>query len=516
MDTVKMDAVIYGMIYTMDRENPIAEALGIKDGKIVYVGNREGLKDCQAKRTVNCAGGAVFPGFIDTHVHAVPSGPFMKGVDVSAVEDISQLLSVMREYAATVEKGRWVFATKFQDKNIAEKRFPTREELDSVSSDHPVMLYHNDTHPFAFNSAGIKIMSLDSAMEGIQTDDNGNPTGFVTDPAFMEVADNLIDLFSDEELLDGYHNIDSYAVSNGITTVYTKDYYKILRLFCDHRDEFMTEVKPMLRTRNCDDTENVRKLMEDDEMKKETCICAFADGAFDGYSASVVEPYEGYPDRFGMLFQTKEKLYEYFEKPHRDGMQLSCHAIGDNGIDMVLDVYEKLLEKYPRKDHRHRIEHFEMPKASSIARAARLGCSLGMQPLLIEVCEGMDMEGYRCFVGDRVKRCSPYRSVLDAGLLVGGGSDFSVTAMEPLRAAMICLKHPVESERISLYEALEMFTVNAAKIGFMEDRKGMLKEGMDADVVILEKNPFDVKTDQIADIKIAETVIKGKSVYQAV
>ena len=90
-----------------------------------------------------------------------------------------------------------------------------------------------------------------------------------------------------------------------------------------------------------------------------------------------------------------------------------------------------------------------MPKKSSIDRAARLGCSLGMQPLLIEVCEGMDMEGYRCFIGDRVKRCSPYRSILDAGLLVGGGSDFSVTAMDPLRSAMICLQHPVESERIS-------------------------------------------------------------------
>ena len=155
-----------------------------------------------------------------------------------------------------------------------------------------------------------------------------------------------------------------------------------------------------------------------------------------------------------------------------------------------------------------------MPKKSSIDRAARLGCSLGMQPLLIEVCEGMDMEGYRCFIGDRVERCSPYRSILDAGLLVGGGSDFSVTAMDPLRSAMICLQHPVESERISLYEALELFTVNAAKIGFLEDRKGMLKVGMDADVAILDANPFATPVPGIADIKVMKTLSKGKIVYE--
>ena len=509
-----MDTIIYGKIYTMDRENPYAEAVGIKDGKIAYVGSKEGLPENEASRVIDCGDGAAFPGFIDTHVHAVPSGPFMKGVDVSGAKDIEQLIGMMKEYAASVPEGRWVFATKFQDKNIAEKRFPTREEMDRVSASHPVMLYHNDTHPFAFNSAGIEIMKLDPAIDGIETDSCGKPTGFVTDPAFMEVADNLIDLFSDEELLEGYGNIDEYAVSNGITTVYTKDYYKILRLFCDHRDEFKTEIKPMLRTRSCNDSDNLGSLMNDEELRETACVCAFADGAFDGYTGSVIEPYEGYPDRFGMLFQSAEELYRYFEEPHKAGMQLSCHAIGDNGIEQALNVYQRLLENYPRKDHRHRIEHFEMPKKSSIDRAARLGCSLGMQPLLIEVCEGMDMEGYRCFIGDRVKRCSPYRSILDAGLLVGGGSDFSVTAMDPLRSAMICLQHPVESERISLYEALELFTVNAAKIGFLEDRKGMLKVGMDADVAILDANPFAMPVPGIADIKVMKTLSKGKIVYE--
>lgn len=508
-----MDRIIYGKIYTMDRENPFVEAIGIKDGKIAYAGSKDGISCTDAAVISDMQGKTIFPGFIDTHVHAVPSGTFMNGVDVSEVKDIPELISEIKEFARNTEKGKWIFATKFQDKNIAEKRFPTLQEMDMISKDHPVMLYHNDTHPFAFNSIGIEIMKLDPSMDGIKTDASGKPTGFVTDPAFMEVADNLIDLFSDDEIIEGYKNIDDYAVSNGITTVYTKDYYPILKLFRKNKDKFKTEIKPMLRTRNCNDYENLNKLMADDDLKNITCVCAFADGAFDGYTASVSEPYEGYSDRFGMLFQSDDKLYKYFEEPHKAGMQLSCHAIGDNGIIQALNVYERLLKNYPKSDHRHRIEHFEMPKKASIDKASALGCTLGMQPLLIEVCEGMDMEGYRCFIGERVTKCSPYRSILDADIIVGGGSDFSVTEMNPLRSAMICMQHPVKSERISLYEALEMFTVNAAKIGFMENTKGMLKVGMDADIAVLDSNPFETEVSLLDDIKVVETIAKGKTVY---
>ena len=125
----------------------------------------------------------------------------------------------------------------------------------------------------------------------------------------------------------------------------------------------------------------------------------------------------------------------------------------------------------------------------------------------------MDMEGYRIFIGDRVKRCSPYRSCLDEGILVGGGSDYSVTEMRPLHAIRIAMEHPVESERISLFEGLEMFTVNAAKIGFLEDRKGMLKEGMDADFIVLSANPYAVKKEELSEIGVLATITGGNTVY---
>lgn len=509
-----MEKIIYGNIYTMDRENPYVEAVVIKDGKIVYAGSRDGMMPSQNAEILDYSGKAVLPGFMDTHMHAIPSGTLMGGANLADVKSIGEAIEVMKVFAETVPEGEWIFGTAFQDKNIAEKRFLRSEDLNQVSDKHPIVVFHNDLHPFAFNTRGVELLGIDPAMDGVETDEDGNPTGFVADPAFMTVAEQMIGLFSDEDVLKGYGNIDAYAVSNGITTVFTKDYYPTIRLFWDNRDKFNTEIKPMMRTQGCEDMASLQALVADDELKEVTCVCVFADGAFDGYSGSVVEPYEGYPDRFGMLLQSNDVMYNYLVQAHKAGMQVSCHAIGDNAIDQVLNVYERMLEDYPRKDHRHRIEHFEMPKKAAIKKAAKLGCTLGMQPLLIEVCEGMDMEGYRCFVGDRVKRCSPYRSVLDEGLIVGGGSDFSVTAMDPIRSVMICMKHPVEEERISMYEGFEMFTVNAAKLGFLEDRKGMIRVGYDADIAVLNQNPFGKEAEILEDTKVIHTICRGKTAYK--
>lgn len=512
-----MEKIIYASIYTMDRENPFVEAVGIEDGKIVYAGSRDGLESAGLsgnEEILDFTGKAVFPGFMDTHVHAVPSGVLMGGANLADVKNIAEAIEKMKPFAETVPEGEWIFATAFQDKNIEEKRFLRKSDLDKVSDKHPIVVFHNDLHPFAFNSMGIELLKIDPAMDGVETDENGEPTGFVGDPAFMTVSEQMISLFTDEDVLKGYGNIDEYAVSNGITTVFTKDYYPTIKLFWDNRDKFKTEIKPMLRTQGCDDMESLQALLADEELRDITSVCVFADGAFDSYSGSVVEPYEGYPESFGILMQSNDVMYDYLMKAHKAGLQVSCHAIGDNAIDQVLNVYERMLRDYPRDDHRHRIEHFEMPKKAAIKKAARLGCALGMQPLLIEVCEGMDMEGYRPFVGDRVVRCSPYRSVLDEGLMVGGGSDFSVTAMDPIRSVMICMQNPVESERISMYEGFELFTIGAARLGFLEDRKGMIKPGYDADIAVLNRNPFAGTAEELEDTKVIYTICRGQTAYE--
>ena len=510
-----MEKLLLGTFYTMDRDNPCFEAVGIEHGKIVFAGSRKDAERLSAKETIDYGTKAILPGFIDTHVHVIPSGIFMNGVDLSSATDIAGILDVLRDRASTTPHGEWIFGTAFQDKNIAEKRFPTRDELDQVSTNHPIWICHNDIHPFSFNSCALELLHPDPAQDGICVDASGRLTGIVTDPACMSFLDNILATLSDDVLLDGCKRIDQYAISHGVTTVFGKDSLRVLQLREAHKDSFSVEFVPMWMSNGTRDYLGLKMLSEDESLSSKACVCVFADGSFDCYSASVIEPYENRPQEFGMLLSTRKELHDFVMSAHKLGMQVSCHAIGDHGIEQVLDVYEQVLTELPKEDHRFRIEHFEMPTKASIKKAAALHIALGMQPLLIEICEGMDFSGYKCFIGERAKLCSPYRSILDAGLLVGGGTDYPVTPMEILHGAQVCMQNPNPDERITLMECLEMNTINAAKLGFLEDCKGSISVGKDADLVILSDNPFTVPLEALSQITVKETICAGNTVYTA-
>lgn len=509
-----MDTIIYGNIYTMNRDMPFAEAVGIKNGSICYVGSRKGIEGTEAAEILDYSGKTLMPGFIDTHVHVIPSGLFMEGANLSDVSDINEIKKILKEKASETPKGEWVIGAFFQDKLIKEKRFPTRWELDEVSVEHPIFVCHNDTHPFSFNTKALELINPNPEEDGIEVDEKGELTGVIKDPACMSMLETVYSCFSDEALMNGCKTVDEHAVSNGITTVFGKDSLRVLKLREKNKSSFKAEFVPMWMASTCDNWEGMKELQADESLKDNTCVCVFADGAFDGYSASVIEPYEGRPTEFGILTHTDEQLYDFAMEASRNKMQFSCHAIGDHAIEQVLRVYEKVLKDNPNEDHRFRIEHFELPTKASIKKAAELGVALGMQPLLIEICEGMDLSGYSCFIGDRAGQCSPYRSILDEGILVGSGTDFPVTPMKPLHGARIAMTQPNASERITLMECLEMNTSNAAKMGFLEDRKGMIKEGLDADIIMLSRNPFEVSTEELSNIEVEKTFCKGKLVFE--
>ena len=510
-----MNTLVYGNIYTMDCLTPFAQAMWIEDGTIRAIGPRAQFDGAHPDRVLDYSGQYIFPGFVDTHVHTSPCGALMTGVPVHNETTIAGVLAAIQRRADAEPDGQWIFVSGFQDKNMLEKRFPTLEELDGISRRHPILIVHNDLHPYMCNSCAVERLKLDPATDGVVTDGNNRPTGMVVDPCCMPLLEEISQLMSQEELVAGYRMIDEYAVSNGVTTVFTKDFYPMQRILWANRAQFKTTTHPMVIIGDCASTQEIDRVIQDPDFAQRATLCVFGDGAFDGWSASVIEPYEGRPDSFGMLYHSDEELYAFVERVHLAGLQASVHAIGDNAIDQVLRVYERVLTKYPRPDHRHRIEHFECPTKRAITKAAQLGVALGMQPLLLEVCEGMDMEGYRCFIGDRVERCSPFRSILDMGILVGGGSDFSVTEMKPLRAIMIGMQHPVPGERFTLSEGLRMYTCDAAKLGRLEDRKGRLVPGLDADFIVLARNPYTTPTGELADIPILKTYTAGRLAYES-
>jgi hypothetical protein len=216
-----------------------------------------------------------------------------------------------------------------------------------------------------------------------------------------------------------------------------------------------------------------------------------------------------------MLHHSDEKFYSFVEKVHKAGCQISIHAESERAIDQVLWAIEKALEKYPRKDHRHRIEHFEIVTPKQIKKVARLGVALAMQPMFVTMCEGPNLDYYRSLIGDeRVKRTHTYRWILNEEILVSGGSDTPVTKVNPLGGISALVNHPLKEQRIDVYEAIEVFTINGAKIGFEEDIKGNIEPGKLADFVVLSDDPYRVPKEKIGNIKVEMTIVGGKVVYQ--
>ncbi|MGD1118827.1 MAG: amidohydrolase family protein, partial [Dehalococcoidales bacterium] len=301
--------------------------------------------------------------------------------------------------------------------------------------------------------------------------------------------------------------------SVGITTLFAKEGLENAEFILKNVKKIPVRIRPMVfpgfGAASLDDVINSKFLGD------HICICNLVDGSHEGRTAAMYEPYTDDPTTLGMLYHTDEELYDFVEKVHRAGCQISIHAESDRSIDQVLWAYEKVLEKYPRKDHRHRIEHFETVTMKQLKRVARLGVIVAMQPMFIPCAEGPNLDYYRLWIGDeRVKRTNVYRSILNEGILISGGSDTPVTRVNPLGGIHVLANHPLKEQRIDVHEAIEIFTINGAIIGFEEDKKGNIEPGKLADFVVLSDDPYRVPKDKIGNIKVEMTIVGGKVVYE--
>ena len=244
--------------------------------------------------------------------------------------------------------------------------------------------------------------------------------------------------------------------------------------------------------------------------------CIAADGAFEAHTAALLEPYADEPDHYGALTYSQEEMNDFAGKAHRAGLQIAVHCEGDRAVEQVLFAYERALREFPRRDHRHRIEHFEIPTENQIERVARAGIVAGMQPAFLPAFFYRGgTERYEFFLGrSRLKWIHPYRTILDQGILVAGGSDSPVTEINPLAGIQAAATHPHSEQRATVLEAIRMFTTSAAAFGFEEDQKGSIEPGKAADLVVLSEDPFTVARERIGNIPIEMTFVDGEIAYK--
>jgi hypothetical protein len=528
--------LIDGKIRTMDVKGTVAQAVGIRQGRIDIVGTTEQVLQTKISKdeVLDLKGKTVFPGFIDAHNHMIYYGTELLGINCRAesIRSIDDIVRQIAEKAASSPAGHWLRGYGYDDAVLEDGRHPRREDLDPVSPQNPVVLYRTCGHMLVANSKALQICGItkntaDPPGGEIDRDPaTGKPTGLMKETA-QELIKNSMDPFTVEELVAAVEVAGNQYLSEGITSVQEAGVGYFQSIGDEMKAYQMAHLGGRLRQR-------VRLyLLKDalpqlsslgilkgfgDDMLRIGGIKFFADGVPSAHTGAVREPYVNAPDETGILYYDKDELIDIIDKIHKNKLQSSIHAIGDRAIDEVLDAYERVLTMSPRQDHRHRIEHFTMASPDLIERAK----SLGIVPVVASTEVSFYGDVFIKNLGShRAEWCYPLRSMLDSKLPVALSTD---RPFDPVGNPLFSVQAAVErktrlgrvigkAQCIQVEEAFRMHTNYAAFAAFEEKVKGSIELGKLGDFVVYPVDPFEVDIEGLSQVPVAFTLVGGDVVY---
>ncbi len=525
--------LLNGKVITMDAEDTVAEAVVIKDGRILYVGRNSEANQVigDATQTIDLRGRAVLPGFIDTHNHLSISAIDSVAVDCSPdkVQSIEEILTEIISFAKRNPRTGWVRGVNYDDARLAEKRHPNRWDIDRVINDRAVILVHRGYHIAVINSAGMHALGITDGVnppiggEYGRDPKSGQLNGVLYENAWFDLwgkKNSPLNVDS-ETFINGVHTMCARFVKAGITSI--NDAWVVPSNFRGFQSALRRGLLPIrvnvhIINSYLDRLEEAGLLRGfGNEHLKIMAIKVLLDGSVSGLTAALYEPYIGTEDK-GILLMEKDDIERIIERIHKLGFQISIHANGDRAIDIALDIFERVLEKIPLKDHRHRIEHCSLLSPRRIQRIKKLG----LIPVIFATHPYYHGDKILpAFGPERAKWLMACRSLLDAGVKIVGHSDFPASPYNPLLAIHSLVNRKTErgipfstNQAITVSEALRMYTIDAAYASFDESVKGSIEPGKYADLAILQDNPLTVEKEKIKEIHVVMTIVNGKIIYE--
>ncbi|MFX1346901.1 MAG: amidohydrolase, partial [Promethearchaeota archaeon] len=469
-------------------------------------------------------GRILLPGFIDSHMHPISYLFLFLNLDLSKVKSLKELQDILKQTATKKQKGDFILGLKLKEEEFDVPKLPTRWDLDEVCPEHPVFVVRYDGHIGIANSKTLELCGVDSntlASEGgeIRKNIKGEPTGIVSENAldmvFSKIQKYLIP--KPEVLRETADKTFKLLAKNGITSIHGQldegriDIYKMIQnnilqnwyafVSINNPKKLMKLKKPPLDGGKVDSKFKIGTLK------------LFLDGTFGAKTACMWEPFTDAPNSCGFCVVDEEEMYEKMKLAHNDGFQIAIHVIGDKGNRICVDLYKRLLTEFPREDHRHRIEHASMLTDDVIKDMKDYGIIASCQPPFIN----SEYTWLEKRIGkERCKYTYPMKYIIDAGIVLASGSDCPVEEPNVIMGlhALVDRNGFVPEQRISIEDALKSYTINAAYAAFEEKIKGSIEIGKLADFVILDKNPLTILKEDIKDIKVLETMIRGKTVYK--
>ncbi len=528
------DTILLANIFTADIEQPQTEAIAVKGRRILFVGNAGDVTTWKGPdtRIIDGRGHSLLPGFIDSHFHLLHGSEELGNIQLYDVQNLDSLTHAVRSYAA--ENLQQPILSGFGlNYSILPDQTLTRQQLDEILPDRPLILFAYDAHTAWANTPALELGGI---LEGGEAGPNseivmaadGKASGELREPGAYQPIKDLIPKPDNNRKRTLLHRGLAEAAKQGITSVHNMDgdadqmalYAALddlgeltLRVYCP------VSIQPDTPFDKLAEAAELRKVYQDGLLRAGS-VKFFMDGVIESYTALLLEPYTDRANFLGDANYTADLFNQFATEADRLGVQILVHAIGDAAVRRTLDGFQAAQKANGPRDSRHRVEHIELIHEADLPRFAELGVIASMQPLHSPM-QVDDSDVWPGRVGlERWGKSFAWTAIRQARARLVFGSDWPVVSqnvMEGIHAAVTRLpwKDGLPDQQQSLSEAILSYTRDAAYAEFQENQKGQLKAGMLADMVLLSEDIFAIPPEELAQVHPLVTMCDGRIVYEA-
>jgi predicted amidohydrolase YtcJ len=499
-----------GVVRTMEPTLPVVRALAVAGDRIAGgVGTHETA--LASPDRVDLGGRCVLPGFNDSHVHFPTWALAQRQVRLEGAASLDEALQRVAAATKDLESGRWLRGLGWRSGDWSPPTEPTKEALDRVTGDTPTALMARDYHSLWLNSAALARANGDLEVDGgvVVRDERGEPTGVLREECAWHFRDTHVRP-TEDELVDASREGVRIAIARGVTAVHDKDgWLGALAVWQRLREEGRLDLRvwQSLPAEQVDELADLRiRSGFGDDLVRIGYLKAFMDGTLGSQTARML-------DGTGVEITSKEQLIEIIRRGAQAGLPVAVHAIGDLANREALDAFEETRSVWQPLGLRHRIEHAQVLAAEDLPRLAELGVAASVQ--FSHAPSDRDLADR--FWGGKTAGAYAYRSLRDSGALLANGSDAPIEELDPWAGVCAGVLRTIDDrapwhpeQRLTLSEALEATTVNPAWLARGEHRRGKLIPGFLADLVVLDRDPYELDPEELPEVNVVATMLGGR------
>ena len=528
-----------GKVFTENPAQPLAQAVALSGNRILAVGDDSAILALAGPATqrIDLQGRLLLPGFNDAHVHFIDGGESLISVSLGDANSQAEFRDRIAAYAKTLPKGEWVRNGNWDHQRWTPAALPTHQLIDSVTADHPVLVWRTDGHMALANALALKLAGIDRNTKDvpggeIERDPDGNPTGILKDMA-VSLVERIMPPVSPEEVDRGMDAALREAAAHGVTSVQNladtpedngqADIFREFQKY-ERAGKLTVRIYEGLPLRDWKTLAGAGILAPfGGDLLRLGNLKAFADGAMGSTTAWMDEPFTGHPGNSGLAgpeLLDAENFYAMMQSADKAGLQISIHAIGDRANRTILDLFARLEKENGPADRRLRIEHAQHLHPADFARLGQLGVVASMQPYhAID-----DGRWVGSLLGpERTRHSYAWKSALDGGATLAFGSDWPVAPLDPILGIYAAAtrqtldgKNPggwIPEERITVAQAVHAYTIGSAFAEHQESVKGSIEPGKLADLVVLSDDIFTIAPEKIQNTQVDLTIFDGKIIF---